>query len=171
MRALYKGGIRAIEYTNRGEQALKNFAVMRKVCNEEMKDMYLGIGTIKNAEMAKAFIDLGTDFIVLPGTGRRSSRRGRPARLVMVPRLYDALRDYQSGAIGCKADQAVPRQPARSLVCQHDQRIISRAIIHAHRWCGGEQRQPDRLVQIGRLLRGHGQQAGDQIHHGKQAIR
>jgi 2-dehydro-3-deoxyphosphogluconate aldolase/(4S)-4-hydroxy-2-oxoglutarate aldolase len=67
LRALYKGGIRAIEYTNRGEQALKNFAVMRKVCNEEMKDMYLGIGTIKNAEMAKAFIDLGTDFIVCPG--------------------------------------------------------------------------------------------------------
>lgn len=67
LRALYKGGIRAIEYTNRGEQALKNFAAMRKVCNEEMKDMYLGIGTIKNGEMAKAFIDLGTDFIVCPG--------------------------------------------------------------------------------------------------------
>lgn len=67
LRALYKGGIRAIEYTNRGEQALKNFAVMRKVCNEEMKDMYLGIGTIKNGDMAKAFIDLGTDFIVCPG--------------------------------------------------------------------------------------------------------
>src|SRR5690606_36667999 len=66
LRALYKGGIRAIEYTNRGEQALKNFAAMRKVCNEEMKDMYLGIGTIKNGEMAKAFIDLGTEFIVCP---------------------------------------------------------------------------------------------------------
>ena len=67
LRALYKAGIRAIEYTNRGEQALKNFEAMRKVCDEEMKDMYLGIGTIKNGEMAKAFIDAGTDFIVCPG--------------------------------------------------------------------------------------------------------
>jgi 2-dehydro-3-deoxyphosphogluconate aldolase/(4S)-4-hydroxy-2-oxoglutarate aldolase len=67
LRALYQAGIRAIEYTNRGEQALKNFAVMRKVCDEEMKDMYLGIGTIKNEDMAKAFIDAGTDFIVCPG--------------------------------------------------------------------------------------------------------
>ena len=67
LRALYQAGIRAIEYTNRGEQALKNFTAMRKVCDEEMKDMYLGIGTIKNGEMAKAFIDAGTDFIVCPG--------------------------------------------------------------------------------------------------------
>lgn len=67
LRALYQAGIRAIEYTNRGEQALKNFTVMRKVCDEEMKDMYLGIGTIKNGDMAKAFIDAGTDFIVCPG--------------------------------------------------------------------------------------------------------
>lgn len=67
LRALYAAGIRAIEYTNRGEQALKNFSVLRKACDEEMKDMYLGIGTIKNGEMAKAFIDAGTDFIVCPG--------------------------------------------------------------------------------------------------------
>lgn len=67
LRALYQAGIRAIEYTNRGEQALKNFSLMRKVCDEEMKDMYLGIGTIKNGDMAKAFIDAGTDFIVCPG--------------------------------------------------------------------------------------------------------
>jgi len=67
LRALYQAGIRAIEYTNRGEQALKNFVAMRRVCDDEMKDMYLGIGTIKNGEMAEAFIDAGTDFIVCPG--------------------------------------------------------------------------------------------------------
>jgi 2-dehydro-3-deoxyphosphogluconate aldolase / (4S)-4-hydroxy-2-oxoglutarate aldolase len=71
LKALYQAGIRAIEYTNRGEQALKNFTVMRKVCDEEMKDMYLGIGTIKNGDMAKAFIDAGTDFIVCPGVVKK----------------------------------------------------------------------------------------------------
>lgn len=67
LRALYNGGIRAIEYTNRGEAAFNNFKALRTLCDTELKDMYLGIGTIKNANMAQAFIDAGTDFIVCPG--------------------------------------------------------------------------------------------------------
>jgi 2-dehydro-3-deoxyphosphogluconate aldolase/(4S)-4-hydroxy-2-oxoglutarate aldolase len=56
LKALYAAGIRAVEYTNRGEAALKNFIEMRKVCDTELKGMYLGIGTIKNGEMAQTFI-------------------------------------------------------------------------------------------------------------------
>lgn len=67
LKTLYNAGIKAVEYTNRGEVALKNFEVMRKVCNTELPGMYLGIGTIKNGEMAQAFIDAGADFIVCPG--------------------------------------------------------------------------------------------------------
>src|SRR4051794_12506650 len=57
LKALYSAGIRSVEYTNRGEAALKNFKEMRKVCDTELKGMYLGVGTIKNADTAKAFID------------------------------------------------------------------------------------------------------------------
>ncbi|MEQ1625371.1 MAG: bifunctional 4-hydroxy-2-oxoglutarate aldolase/2-dehydro-3-deoxy-phosphogluconate aldolase, partial [Sediminibacterium sp.] len=53
LKALYEAGIRAVEYTNRGAAALTNFKEMRKVCDTELKGMYLGIGTIKNADMAK----------------------------------------------------------------------------------------------------------------------
>src|SRR5262245_32018433 len=67
LKALYKAGIKSVEYTNRGEQALKNFKEMRKVCDAELKDMYLGVGTIKNSDMAKAFIDAGADYIICPG--------------------------------------------------------------------------------------------------------
>ena len=67
LKALYTAGIRAVEYTNRGEAALTNFKEMRKVCDADMKDMYLGIGTIKNADMAQTFISEGADFIVSPG--------------------------------------------------------------------------------------------------------
>jgi len=67
LKTLYNTGIRAVEYTNRGEVALKNFEVMRKVCDSELPGMYLGIGTIKNGEMAQSFIDVGADFIVCPG--------------------------------------------------------------------------------------------------------
>ncbi|HEX4374688.1 MAG TPA: bifunctional 4-hydroxy-2-oxoglutarate aldolase/2-dehydro-3-deoxy-phosphogluconate aldolase, partial [Puia sp.] len=47
LRALYKAGIRITEYTNRGENALDNFLLMKKTAKSEMPDMKLGIGTIK----------------------------------------------------------------------------------------------------------------------------
>lgn len=67
LKSLYASGIRAVEYTNRGEAALDNFREMRQVCDAEMKDMYLGIGTIKTGNMAQVFIDAGADFIISPG--------------------------------------------------------------------------------------------------------
>lgn len=67
LRTLYKAGIRAVEYTNRGEAALQNFSKMREVCDKELSGMYLGIGTIKTAEAAQWFIDAGADFIICPG--------------------------------------------------------------------------------------------------------
>ena len=67
LKALYSAGIRTVEYTNRGEAALTNFKAMKAVCEKEMFDMYLGVGTIKNGEMAKAFIDAGCDYIICPG--------------------------------------------------------------------------------------------------------
>ena len=67
LKALYNAGIRAVEYTNRGEAALANFKLMTQLCESEMKDLYLGIGTMKNAEMAKTFIDAGADYLICPG--------------------------------------------------------------------------------------------------------
>jgi len=67
LRALYHAGIKTVEYTNRGEAALSNFKEMRKVCDAELKGMYLGVGTIKNDQAAQAFIDAGADYIISPG--------------------------------------------------------------------------------------------------------
>lgn len=67
LRALYQAGIRMVEYTNRGEAALQNFKKMREVRDNEFKDLYLGIGTIKNALMAETYIEAGADYIICPG--------------------------------------------------------------------------------------------------------
>jgi len=65
-RTLYKAGVRALEYTNRGAAALENFRTMKKTFAVEAPDLYLGIGTIKTPADANAFIEAGTDFIVAP---------------------------------------------------------------------------------------------------------
>ena len=67
LRAIYKAGIKAVEYTNRGDAALANFGKMVAVRNAEMPDMVLGVGTIKNIEQATAYLAAGADFLVSPG--------------------------------------------------------------------------------------------------------
>ena len=66
VRTLYKAGVRAIEYTNRGVAALEIFTAMKETLAKELPDLYLGIGTIKTVEEAEAFIRAGADFIVAP---------------------------------------------------------------------------------------------------------
>jgi len=67
LKALYRAGIKAVEYTNRGETALSNFEKMVQVKNALMPGMLLGVGTIKNMEQAVAYKNAGADFLVSPG--------------------------------------------------------------------------------------------------------
>lgn len=67
LRAINKAGIKAVEYTNRGEAAFNNFKKMVAVRNQEMPDLMLGIGTIKTLQQAKDYVSAGADFMVSPG--------------------------------------------------------------------------------------------------------
>jgi 2-dehydro-3-deoxyphosphogluconate aldolase/(4S)-4-hydroxy-2-oxoglutarate aldolase len=66
VRTLYKAGVRVIEYTNRGKEALANFGVLKKAVRSEMPDLYLGAGTVKTGLEAEAFVGAGADFLVSP---------------------------------------------------------------------------------------------------------
>ena len=85
LEALYRAGIRAVEYTNRGEAALQNFKALRSACDAGMKDMYLGVGTIKNGDMARRFIDAGTDYIVCPGLVESVAEVANTYEMLWVP--------------------------------------------------------------------------------------
>ncbi|MBO9617601.1 MAG: bifunctional 4-hydroxy-2-oxoglutarate aldolase/2-dehydro-3-deoxy-phosphogluconate aldolase [Niabella sp.] len=67
LRALYKAGVKAVEYTNRGEAAFSNFRKLVEVRNGEMKGLLLGIGTVKNRKDAEQYLNAGADFFVSPG--------------------------------------------------------------------------------------------------------
>lgn len=67
LKAIYKAGIKAVEYTNRGEAAFHNFQKMVSLRNQTMPDLLLGIGTIKNLQQAEEYIAVGADFLVSPG--------------------------------------------------------------------------------------------------------
>lgn len=67
LRAIYKAGIKAVEYTNRGDAALSNFKKMAALRNAEMPGLLLGVGTIKNRQHATDYLAAGADFLVSPG--------------------------------------------------------------------------------------------------------
>jgi 2-dehydro-3-deoxyphosphogluconate aldolase/(4S)-4-hydroxy-2-oxoglutarate aldolase len=67
LKTIYKAGVKAIEYTSRGEAAYNNFKKMVELRNAEMPGLLLGIGTVKNLAQAKEYISAGADFLVSPG--------------------------------------------------------------------------------------------------------
>lgn len=67
LKAIYRAGIKAVEYTNRGDAALANFKSMVAVRDAEMPGLLMGVGTIKNLQQAKDYLAAGADFLVSPG--------------------------------------------------------------------------------------------------------
>ncbi|MBC7687892.1 MAG: bifunctional 4-hydroxy-2-oxoglutarate aldolase/2-dehydro-3-deoxy-phosphogluconate aldolase [Aquabacterium sp.] len=108
LKALYSAGIRAVEYTNRGEAALANFKAMRAVCDSELKDMYLGIGTIKNGDMAKTFIDAGCDYIICPGLVESVAKVADANDMLWVPGCMTPTEIIAAETLGAKMIKLFP---------------------------------------------------------------
>ena len=108
LKALYSAGIRTVEYTNRGEAALQNFKEMRKVCDSELKGMYLGVGTIKNADSAKAFIDAGTDYIISPGLVEDAVKVADANNMLWVPGCMTPSEIIRAEQLGAKLVKLFP---------------------------------------------------------------
>ena len=66
LKACYLGGVRAFEFTNRGDFAHEIFGELNKWAEKECPEMILGIGSIVDAGTASLFLQLGANFVVGP---------------------------------------------------------------------------------------------------------
>ena len=66
IKACYEGGVRAFEFTNRGDFAQDVFAECVKFAEKECPELALGIGSVVDAPTAALYIQLGACFIVGP---------------------------------------------------------------------------------------------------------
>ena len=82
---LYKAGLRSLEYTNRGKEALSNFKFLRSKIETSCPGMELGVGTVKTADEAKAFIDAGAQYLVAPIINREVGELATAAGLLWIP--------------------------------------------------------------------------------------
>lgn len=66
VKACYEGGVRAFEFTNRGDFAQEVFGELVKWADKECPELALGIGSVVDAPTAALYIQLGANFVVGP---------------------------------------------------------------------------------------------------------
>ena len=66
VKACYDGGVRAFEFTNRGDFAHEVFAEVVKYAAKECPELALGVGSVVDAPTAALYIQLGACFVVGP---------------------------------------------------------------------------------------------------------
>jgi 2-dehydro-3-deoxyphosphogluconate aldolase / (4S)-4-hydroxy-2-oxoglutarate aldolase len=108
LRALYKAGIRTVEYTNRGEAALANFAEMKKVIDAELPGMLLGVGTIKDAAQAEAFVNAGADYVISPGLVEDVAEWAEAKGILWVPGCMTPSEIIKAEKLGAKFVKLFP---------------------------------------------------------------
>lgn len=108
LKTLYEAGIRIVEYTNRGTAALENFKKMVALRDKEMKDLYLGIGTIKNKEMAQTYVEAGADFIICPGLVEEVAEVADKNDMLWVPGCMTPTEIIKAENMGAKMIKLFP---------------------------------------------------------------
>ena len=66
LKACYEGGVRAFEFTNRGDFAHEIFGELVKYAAAECPEMALGVGSIVDPATAALYLQLGACFVVGP---------------------------------------------------------------------------------------------------------
>ena len=66
IKACYEGGVRAFEFTNRGDFPQEVFAECVKFAAKECPELAMGVGSVVDAPTAALYIQLGACFVVGP---------------------------------------------------------------------------------------------------------
>jgi len=106
--ALYEGGVKVIEFTNRGEHALENFKALVSDRDKSMKDLMLCAGTIKTPEHAAKFIDAGADVLISPVFDSSVCDVAYMQKILWIPGCMTPTEIHQSEKAGCNLIKLFP---------------------------------------------------------------
>jgi len=108
LKAMYRAGIRVIEYTNRGDTAWENFIQLRKVADKELPGLLLGAGTIKDKIAATEFVNEGADFVVCPGVVKEVANVVHNNSLLWIPGCMTATEIIHAEDLGATLIKLFP---------------------------------------------------------------
>ncbi len=85
VQACWAGGVRAIEFTNRGDRALPIFQALTQRVGREIPEVILGAGTVMDAPTAALYIAGGAHFIVGPILNEEVARLCNRRKVAYIP--------------------------------------------------------------------------------------
>jgi len=98
--ALYAAGIRAVEFTHRGEAAETNFIAIKASIASRYPGLKIGIGTLKNEAQAERYHQLGADFLVSPGLVPAIAAYATKHNLLYTPGCMTPTEIIQAASLG-----------------------------------------------------------------------
>jgi 2-dehydro-3-deoxyphosphogluconate aldolase/(4S)-4-hydroxy-2-oxoglutarate aldolase len=107
VKALYNGGVRTIEFTNRGVNALPVFKKLQTL-KSTLPGLLLGIGTIKTAEDAKNYIDAGADFLISPVFDASVADIAYLNKILWIPGCMTPTEIHVAQSAGCNIIKLFP---------------------------------------------------------------
>ncbi len=105
LKACYEGGVRAFEFTNRGDFAQEVFAELVKFAARECPEMIVGIGSIVDPATAALYLQLGANFVVGPCYNPEVSKVCNRRLVPYIPgcgSVSEINAAQESGCIVCK---------------------------------------------------------------------
>jgi 2-dehydro-3-deoxyphosphogluconate aldolase/(4S)-4-hydroxy-2-oxoglutarate aldolase len=108
--ACYEGGIRAFEFTNRGEPAHEIFSALVKHARAKYTDLALGIGTILDAGTASLYIQSGADFIICPNLVEEVGKVCNRRKIAWIPGVATPTEISKAEEMGAEIVKLFPGQ-------------------------------------------------------------
>ena len=108
MKSLHNGGIKILEFTNRGDFALEVFNELEKYCQKNLPDMILGAGSISDETMANMYISSGSNFIVGPLTNKNVAIACNRKKVPYMPGCLTPTEISEAEKLGCDVVKVFP---------------------------------------------------------------
>lgn len=110
MNTCFQNGILVFEFTNRGVNALSNFAELKQFQEKHYPQCYLGAGTIWDQKSASDFISAGATFIVSPAYVEEVMQACREEQIPYLPGCMTIKEIYDASNAGCGLLKVFPGQ-------------------------------------------------------------
>ena len=108
--ACVNGGMRVVEFTNRGARAHEVFSAMHKAVGSEAPGAILGAGTVLDPATAALYVNSGARFIVGPNTNPEVARLCNRRKVAYIPGCGTASEISYAEEIGCEIVKLFPAQ-------------------------------------------------------------
>jgi len=111
-RACVAGGVRVLEFTNRGDFAWEVFAGLEKFCARELPAAVCGAGSVLDPATAALYINSGACFIVGPATNPEVAKLCNRRKVAYVPGCQTVSEVSYAEELGCEVVKVFPAKAA-----------------------------------------------------------